>query len=615
MGTTKIDGRQVADGGLTDADIATANKDGIAATASMRTLGTGAQQACAGNDSRLSDARTPVGTSLAAAKIWVGSGGNAAAAVTMSGDATLDNAGALTIANLAVTAAKVAAANKDGLAAAPSMRTLGTGAQQAAAGNHTHVIADVTDLRPISAMLYTFDSTVGGTPASGAVTFNNATYSSATAVRINVTDVLGKDFTNTIAAFSLSGSTGGSFASPYGLLKFYSKADPSKFVIFKLFNVTPNLPYYILTVTYFGGSGTLTTTAGDLGCEFNYTLVIQTDSSNRLINGDGQIWQRQTPGTDASRADGTYAADRWYVLTQSNPINVKRTAGEYNGFAHRLTQSNASAQRMGYAQIIEYQDTLSLVSQYLAFQGRINISNSQPVRFAILAWTGTADVPTKDVVNSWTNSTYTAGNFFISSNFSVQAVGTITPAANTWTDFELITGSPVIGSNNNYYVFIWTEGTAAQNVTLDLARLQLVPALDSSLRIWCPRPYQQELALCQRFYEKSFFVDTAPADNTAGAVSVIGYANATNEVQYPYRFAVQKRAVPTITQYRSAGAGSTNGIYAVLTGGSFVSFTSINATPATALEWGIDNLRAASFTAGNSYLLNGHWTAEAEIGV
>ncbi|MBW2691000.1 MAG: hypothetical protein JRE57_00020 [Deltaproteobacteria bacterium] len=44
---------------LTDAEIAAANKDGVAGTASMRTLGTGAQQATAGTDARLSDARTP----------------------------------------------------------------------------------------------------------------------------------------------------------------------------------------------------------------------------------------------------------------------------------------------------------------------------------------------------------------------------------------------------------------------------------------------------------------------------------------------------------------------------------------------------------------------------
>jgi len=46
---------------VTDAKVAVANKDGLAAVASMRTLGTGATQACAGNDARLSDARTPTG--------------------------------------------------------------------------------------------------------------------------------------------------------------------------------------------------------------------------------------------------------------------------------------------------------------------------------------------------------------------------------------------------------------------------------------------------------------------------------------------------------------------------------------------------------------------------
>jgi hypothetical protein len=46
---------------ITDAKVALANKDGLAATPSMRTLGTGALQAAAGNDSRLSDARTPTG--------------------------------------------------------------------------------------------------------------------------------------------------------------------------------------------------------------------------------------------------------------------------------------------------------------------------------------------------------------------------------------------------------------------------------------------------------------------------------------------------------------------------------------------------------------------------
>lgn len=52
----------IASGVVTDAKVASANKDGTAATPSMRTLGTGAQQAVAGNDSRLSDSRAPNGS-------------------------------------------------------------------------------------------------------------------------------------------------------------------------------------------------------------------------------------------------------------------------------------------------------------------------------------------------------------------------------------------------------------------------------------------------------------------------------------------------------------------------------------------------------------------------
>jgi len=54
MGRTEVRSGQVLDGTLTDADVAAANKDGVAGTPSMRTLGTGAQQAAPGNDSRFS---------------------------------------------------------------------------------------------------------------------------------------------------------------------------------------------------------------------------------------------------------------------------------------------------------------------------------------------------------------------------------------------------------------------------------------------------------------------------------------------------------------------------------------------------------------------------------
>ena len=52
-GLTAGDVLRVKDLGINDAKVATANKDGTAATPSMRTLGTGAAQACGGADTRL----------------------------------------------------------------------------------------------------------------------------------------------------------------------------------------------------------------------------------------------------------------------------------------------------------------------------------------------------------------------------------------------------------------------------------------------------------------------------------------------------------------------------------------------------------------------------------
>jgi hypothetical protein len=66
-------------------------------------FGTGAGKVTEGNDSRLSDARTPVGTSLSDGKVWIGSAGNVAAAQSLSGDVTVTNAGVTAIGSGKVT--------------------------------------------------------------------------------------------------------------------------------------------------------------------------------------------------------------------------------------------------------------------------------------------------------------------------------------------------------------------------------------------------------------------------------------------------------------------------------------------------------------------------------
>ena len=243
-----------------------------------------------------------------------------------------------------------------------------------------------------------------------------------------------------------------------------------------------------------GGLITATTVEGALAeNRADINSLISSSFKNLLINPYGAINQR----APATNADDTYGHDRWYALTQSNPIAVSTVTDAEDGtpYMMRLTQSNASAQRMGYAQIIESANCKHLRGQATTMSGRVRLSTSANLRYAILEWTGTADTVTSDVVNDWTSSTYTAGNFFAGSNLTVTSVGSIALTANTLTDLTALTAT--LGSSfNNVIIFFWTEGTAAQNVTLDAA-IQFEAGSIANPRSM--RSIADETALCLRY--------------------------------------------------------------------------------------------------------------------
>jgi len=267
---------------------------------------------------------------------------------------------------------------------------------------------------------------------------------------------------------------------------------------------------------------------------------------NVLINGGMQISQRNgTTGT--TTADDAYCLDRWYALTQTSTITVTQQSLSEDGTPYhcRLTQAQASAQRMGLAQIVEAANSYPYRGKAVTLSARIRCSSSQAIRYAILEWTGTADSVTSDVVNNWTSGTYTASNFFLASSLTVTAVGSITPSANTWTTLTALNGT-VSSSCNNLIVMIWTEATAAQNVTLDIARVQLEQGSNATPFEW--RGITNELAFCQRYYRNDGMTHAhyVPAPNSSFAST------------YPVTFSVTMRTTPSFSfSYSSTNAVST----------------------------------------------------------
>jgi hypothetical protein len=253
-------------------------------------------------------------------------------------------------------------------------------------------------------------------------------------------------------------------------------------------------------------------------------------SRNKITNGDGAHNQRSA---SSGISDDELAHDRHYALTQSNSITVSTLDNPEDGISHmmRLTQDNASAQRMGYAQILEAEESYPLRGKGVTLGGKLRYSNAAAIRYAVLEWTGTADSVTSDVVNDWTSGTYTSGNFFNSTTLTVTQVGSITPSAATITDWSM---TATVGSSaNNVIVFFWTEGTAAQSSTLDMRWYLVEGDATNEDDPFSPRMFSQELALCERFYQ------------VAGAGSSGAWSSATT-AQLAIKLPTVMRTTPTL---------------------------------------------------------------------
>ena len=293
---------------------------------------------------------------------------------------------------------------------------------------------------------------------------------------------------------------------------------------------------------------------------------------NRIINGQMVIDQRNAGASYTQTGGNTYTLDRWVnfaagsvagkLTYQQNAGSVTPPAGftNYLGVTSTSAYSVSSGDIQAIAQAIEGFNTADL-----------DFGKSTAKTITVSFWvrsslTGTFGASLLNGAGSYSYPfTYTISSANTWEQKSVTVAG---PTAGTWVGatngiglylvLSLGTGSTYLGtagswSANGYYGATGqTNVSGTSGATFYITGVQL--EVGSSATGFEYRQYQQELALCQRYYWPLRGTTATPsfiARNTAGAA---GQGPGLN-IKFPQPF----RSLPTATQVGSWTQSNTSG--------------------------------------------------------
>ena len=239
------------------------------------------------------------------------------------------------------------------------------------------------------------------------------------------------------------------------------------------------------------------------------------------------------------------------------------------------------------------------------FGGAINnygsYNRSYPFSYTINSantWEYKTVVIPGDQSGTWTGATNN-GSFII--GFGLGVGSTYSGAAGAWTGGNLksATGATSV---------VGTNGATFYITGVQLEKGSVATPFEF-------RPYGTELALCQRYYENSFGIGTAPADGSAqsfcgGAMAVTAYAGNTMRT-IMFNYAVPKRATPTVTLYRPGTIAKANTLAYYSGAWGPMTTSSIETFGAPTLSFQVRSGAASS--VGVAYMIDGGWAANAEL--
>ena len=348
---------------------------------------------------------------------------------------------------------------------------------------------------------------------------------------------------------------------------------------------------------------------------------------NIIINGDMSIAQRGT--SQASITSTQYLLDRHLfnivgqgTWTMSQDTDVPSGQGFYNSFKLACTTADASPAAADY---LQYQHRLEgQMLQYI----KKGTSNAESLTCSF--W-----------VKSNKTGTYIAELYDIDNTRQISKSYTI-DSADTWEKKTLTFVGDTTGAldNNNARSFdlnlFFGAGSDRSSGTLNtswganvqanraVGQVNLADSTSNYINITGVQleagttasdfeflPYDVNLGRCQRYYQKSFDIGTAPAQNIGIQTGELSFpstkgSSTATTISQKYNFPVRMRASPTMTGYNS---NSANSQVRDVTASADCSSTSFASNKETGFY--VSCTTSSSTSVGN--YLSIHFTASAEL--
>lgn len=345
----------------------------------------------------------------------------------------------------------------------------------------------------------------------------------------------------------------------------------------------------------------------------NFSSV--TSQKNAIINGDFNIWQRGT--TFSSIADSAYSSDRWVyqkagamVHDISRSTDVPTLAQAKRLFNYSLladcTTADTSIAAGDYALIrqkIEGYNFLPLAQKIITFSFWVKATKT-----GIYCVFASNSVPDRSYVGEYTINTTSTWEY---KTVTLAA----SPSAGTW-DYTNGVGLNIgfclaAGSTFQTTAGAWQTGNfhatsnqvnACDNASNDFRIVGVQLEVGSVATSFEQKTFNEQLFLCQRYYEKNLNSDTGGLGN-----ALVNPAFTTSSIGGG-KFKVEKRAAPTIV---ISSRNNTNGKVSSAASGADVG-TTVTAQTAGVNGWDVTKDSGIGFIVG-TVGYEAFYTANSEL--